>query len=468
MFRVSDPARVSRRKGFVPGMALALALTAAGAGFAAPAQAQSEKPAYSKDFAKPAQKASEDLNTVRNKPEVVAEINNLVAASNALSAAKGDAAISAAQAQFDTVAKRIQGMTVAERQEVEGLVPKATGPDDKYFAGELINFLGTFTGDRELRMKGLKLKLDSGTLKPEAVAPGWMELGQLYFGQRRNDEARAAFDAAYKAGDTQGALFATETYFSANRVAEGLDYLEGLITARTVAGQAVPQEWYGTGLTRARDLRDGTRIGHWAGLYAARGNTPESWNAAISLVTQAQQYGPQEQLDAYRLMDRAGALATEGAYTGYINAALGPAGVAYPGEVIRIATAAKASGKIVTNGPFVDSALQKAQALVQSDKASLAGDAAAARKAASGEDALGAGDAYLSYSMAPEAEEMFKLALSKGGVDNDRVLTRLAIAEVDQGKYDDARANLAKITGARAPLAAMWLAYIDTKAGRGG
>ena len=99
MFRVSDPARVSRRKGFVSGLALALALAAAGGGFAGPAQAQSEKPAYSKEFAKPAQKASEDINTARNKPEVVAEINNLVAASNALSAAKGDA-VSAAQARL--------------------------------------------------------------------------------------------------------------------------------------------------------------------------------------------------------------------------------------------------------------------------------------------------------------------------------------------------------------------------------
>ena len=194
MFRVSDPARVSRRKGFVSGLALALALAAAGGGFAGPAQAQSEKPAYSKEFAKPAQKASEDINTARNKPEVVAEINNLVAASNALSAAKGDA-VSAAQAQFDVVAKRIQAMTSAERQEVQALATKATGPDDKYFAGELMNFLGTFSGDNALRANGLKLKLDSGTLKPETVAPGWMELGRLYFGERRNDEARAAFVA---------------------------------------------------------------------------------------------------------------------------------------------------------------------------------------------------------------------------------------------------------------------------------
>ncbi len=61
------------------------------------------------------------------------------------------------------------------------------------------------------------------------------------------------------------AIYATETFYSSNRVTEGLDYLEGLIVARTVAGLDVPQAWYGNGLTHARDLGDAGRIGHWAG-----------------------------------------------------------------------------------------------------------------------------------------------------------------------------------------------------------
>lgn len=464
MLRVST--RAPRRKGFASSLALALAFTAA-AGFAAPAQAQSEKPAYSKNFIKQAQAASEHLNAARNKPEVVTELNNLVAASNAISAAqtaKDQAKIAAANAEFETVAKRIQGLTSAEKQELQALAPKAEGPDDKYFVGDLMTFLGTFSGDQSLRAQGLKLKLDSGTLKPESVAPSWFELGQLQFAAHRFDEARTAFEAADKAGDPQGAAYAVETYYSAGRIPEGLDYLEGLIMARMASGQQVPQDWAGNGLTHARDLGDLNRIGHWSALYAAVGNNPKTWNAGISVLLESAKYGLPEQLDAYRLMHRASAMTTEGNYAAYLTAALGPAGVAYPGEVLKIAQEAQQSGTVSRNAAFVADALAKAQNAIDKDKASLPGLVADARKG-SGADALDAGDVLLSYDMNAEAEEMYQLALSKGGVDNNRALTRLAIAQVGQNKLSEAKVNFAKVAGTRAPLAAMWVAYIDSKHG---
>jgi hypothetical protein len=59
---------------------------------------------------------------------------------------------------------------------------------------------------------------------------------------------------------------------------------------------------------------------------------------------------------------------------------------------------------------------------------------------------------------------MFQLALEKGGVDRDRVLTRLGIAQANQGKGDAAKATLAQVSGARAPVARMWSAYVDSRA----
>ncbi|MBC7158750.1 MAG: hypothetical protein H5U21_01715, partial [Porphyrobacter sp.] len=60
--------------------------------------------------------------------------------------------------------------------------------------------------------------------------------------------------------------------------------------------------------------------------------------------------------------------------------------------------------------------------------------------------------------------QMFALALEKGGVDRDRNLTRLGIAQAKQGKMAEAKASFEQVSGVRAPVARMWALYADTKA----
>ena len=62
-----------------------------------------------------------------------------------------------------------------------------------------------------------------------------------------------------------------------------------------------------------------------------------------------------------------------------------------------------------------------------------------------------------------KAEALYTLALAKTGIDKDRVLTRLGIAQYDQGNYAGARASFKQVGGARAPLARLWLALINSK-----
>jgi Flp pilus assembly protein TadD len=77
----------------------------------------------------------------------------------------------------------------------------------------------------------------------------------------------------------------------------------------------------------------------------------------------------------------------------------------------------------------------------------------------------GAGDAFLSYGDAAKAEALYTIALGKAGVDSPRVLTRLGIAQVDQGKAAEAQATFAKVQGPRKPIAQLWSAYAASKAG---
>jgi hypothetical protein len=43
------------------------------------------------------------------------------------------------------------------------------------------------------------------------------------------------------------------------------------------------------------------------------------------------------------------------------------------------------------------------------------------------------------------------------------ILTRLGIAQLNQGQADQAKATLQQVGGARASIARMWVAYADTK-----
>ena len=45
------------------------------------------------------------------------------------------------------------------------------------------------------------------------------------------------------------------------------------------------------------------------------------------------------------------------------------------------------------------------------------------------------------------------------GVDVNKELTRLAIAQIGAGDYAAARASLARVNGARMPIARLWTAY---------
>jgi hypothetical protein len=77
---------------------------------------------------------------------------------------------------------------------------------------------------------------------------------------------------------------------------------------------------------------------------------------------------------------------------------------------------------------------------------------------------MGTADAFLSYDQPAEAEALYTIALTKPGVDAGRALTRLGIAQVDQGKAAEAQATFAKVTGPRKPIADLWSIYAAQKA----
>lgn len=448
--------------------AVALALGTAGLAFSAsPALAQKQPAApklkLSKAFQPLAVAASQGIDAAKAKPEVTAAVQRVKDATTAYSAARGPAREQARTAREQAVAALGAALT-AEKAQLESAFAAATVPDDKYMVGNLAVSLGGLAQDPRIQRRGLQAMLESDKVTPADAARFQFFVGNISFELGEYAAARTALEAAIAGGYTEndpGALLA-ESYMADNQVATGLATLQKAIDARAAAGNPAPVSWYRRGLGAAYKAKLLDQAGAFSLGLARAYPTKDNWAGAITVVREIGQFPAQETLDLMRLMDRTGSYSEERDYIEYIQAA-DPRRL--PGEALKAIEAGLAAGKLRANDTFVTDSRTMARERLGADKASLVGLERDARSAnATGATVSGAADAFLSYGDPAKAEEFYKIALAKTGVDSARVLTRLGIAQYDQGKYADAQATFAKVEGARKGMAQLWALLASQKA----
>lgn len=346
---------------------------------------------------------------------------------------------------------------------VPAVVALAASGDEKLVAGQLAYNVGLKASDTALQRQGLDLMLGSGKVAPDKLGLTHFAAAQLaqgaqdYVGARDHYEQAAA--NGYSAEDAQ--IMIAETYFAENNAAAGVAVLDKAFETKRAAGQAIPEEWLKRGITVAYKAGLASQSAQYGALLAQHYPTPDSWADAINIQRNMIDYEDQETLDLLRLAQRASVLRNERDYVEYISAADARR---LPGEVSRIIDAGVAAGFLNTNDTFVTEARTTANGRIKADRADLPGLERDARAAgASGVTASAAGDAFLSYGEAAKAEEFYTLALGKPGIDMARVLTRLGIAQFDQGKFAEAQATFAKVEGPRQPIARIWGIYAGQK-----
>jgi len=349
-----------------------------------------------------------------------------------------------------------------------GVEAAASSPSDKLLLGQWQQQLGVASGDNALSMKGLKNMLDSGLLEPDKVALVNTVMGSQAY-QAKDYATAVKYLAPISATSTDDGVvqMLAESYAAQGQPAQALDALKAAVAARKATGAVPPQDWY----SRANRIAYAGKLGpqsiEWAMALVEAYPTPFNWLGATQIVRNASPaYTNQETLDMARLMDRSGALTQDPKYVGreYIEYIQAADFRRLPGEVARVAQAGIASGALQASDMAVNEALTQSKSRIAADKASLPALARDAASAATGVTALAAGDAYLSYGEAAKAEELYEMAVKKGGIDKDRALTRQGIAEVDQAKYDEAKATFAQVGGTRTQLAQLWSAYAAQKA----
>lgn len=351
--------------------------------------------------------------------------------------------------------------------EAKSLLDQAFGAivkeDDRFLAGSLAVNLGSKLQDPSLQRRGIKAMLASGKTNP-ADAPRFNAIaGQLAYQAKDYVDAVAYLQRAVDAGFTENnsEVILAEAYISTNQEQKGLDMLKSAIRTATATGTPAPDSWYRRGIAsayKAGMIGEAAEIG---GMLIKDHPSPSNVGAAATIVRELGNFGSQETLDLMRLMGRTNGYAEQRDYVEYIQAA-DPR--RHPGEVLDVINAGIAAGKLSASDTFVSDAKSQASGRLAGDKASLGSYANDARKPSASEATVtGAADALLSYGEAAEAEALYTIALGKAGVDAQRTLTRLGIAQVDQGKYAAAQDTFAKVTGKRASIATLWSAYAASK-----
>ncbi len=380
----------------------------------------------------------------------------------------GDA-FRAAYVPLDEALKAEGANVAALRPQIVALIPLLVTNDEKIAGGGLIFNAGVNISDRELQLAGMEQMIASGKVPAEL-------LGRYNFiGYQLANESDAAKARGYLLGaiennfSTEGVstqnlqLAMAESFFASNELAAGFEYLQGAMAERKAQGLAVDQLWYRRALTVAYENQIVPTVYDIAAMWLSDYSSPENWRDTVNVTRNLNTFADGEILDLFRLSRRVNALTDASEYDYYVDAA-DPRRL--PKEVKDVITEGMASGVITNDNLFITEALEIANGRIASDRADLP---SLERDAMSGgaelRTVMAAGNAFLNYGEYSKAATFFQRALGMPGVSSGEALTRLGIAQVEMDDYDAARTTFGQVQGNRAPIAKLWIAYIDELAG---
>jgi hypothetical protein len=443
--------------------ALALSFGAASVAFVAqPAFAAKKKEqaapkgGNSQAFAKAAAELDKALAAAPNTPAIKAASDQARAARQA----KNDQAASAAAAQVDAALG-------GAKAKLDAAAAVATTPMDKLKLGDMTRIYGGLIDDPALQYQGLVLMLDSGQLQPTMV-------GQVQFIAGVTAYQKADYAGAVKYlemakasnyNDAQGLRdqVLADAYKRTGNTAGALSVAQGELAAAKASGAKPSETAIRTALQAAYDGKQTDAAADLSAQLVKHYPSARSWESAIGVVSALGGYQGQDLLDLMRLMARTNSFRDARDYRTFITIA-DPR--RQPGEVQKVMESGISSGKLPANDSVVTQAQAMVKGRIASDRASLPKlerDARAPNAPVA--SVVGTADAFLGYGDAAKAEALYTLALTKPGVDSARVLTRLGIAQADQGKAAEAQGTFSKVQGPRKPMAQLWSAYAAQKAG---
>lgn len=340
----------------------------------------------------------------------------------------------------------------------------ATTPYGRYVVGQLQLQIGRGTSNQAMQIQAVDAMIASGGAPAESMPT---LLG-----------ARASF--AIQASDWAGAEAALTRYLEVSpNDAERLRQLaevkirlsknneafalyQRLIAADEAASRTSSEENLRRTIELAIDQRQTAQVEPLTQrLIRAYPNT-DNWRTA--LVRYRQGVGTADAglaLDARRLLRVAGAFARAGDYVefaGRLNA------VGLFGEAKAVLDEGIQHRTVSASDPDVVRLQASLSGRIAEDRPALAGQRTRALAAATGREARIAGDTFFGYAQYPQAIELYRAAMQKGGEDANLLNTRLGMSLAAAGQTAEAQTAFRAVTGPRAALAAYWLLWTERPA----
>ncbi len=269
-----------------------------------------------------------------------------------------------------------------------------------------------------------------------------------------------AHDLGYT--DANLSLYLAKAKVESGDVAGGTAELEKTVADMNAKGQKAPEEYYRYAIARANKSRLKPQTMAWLAKYAAAYPSAKTWYEVLATYGIQQdsvaKLDNQQKMDLFRLMRATGGLADQYYYLEYAQKAQ-VAGL--PTEAQGVLKEGLANGKIPAGNTEAKAMLAETAQAIRNE-GPLTALETKAKASASGSLAMQTADAHLGDGNYAKAIELYKLSLTKGGVDADTVNTRLGIALARSGDKAGATAAFANVKGApRADIAQLWTTYVN-------
>jgi tetratricopeptide (TPR) repeat protein len=406
---------------------LALALAAAGIATASPTYAQATAPAPD---------APAEANQVNISKAARKEVVELQTAVNAKDTANIPAKLAAAQA-------------------------KAKTKEDRHFIAQLQLKAAVDANDDAGMTAAIEAIHASGAVPIAEVAKLYGSLATTHYRAKAFDKAGAALERVIQLepNNLDAAVTLAETRNAQGRTAEAVSLLQKAISAKAAAGQKVDESWYqrAVGLSYHAKLPNAPELGRqWVAAYPS----PKNWRDTIRIYQTSGVLDEASFIDAMRLSHAAGALQGENDYYRFASALVTKG---FSGEAKAVLEQGFAGKSIDKSKQMFSELYSLASTRAQGDRESLAGAASAAKAAPDAKKAMVTADAYYGYGDYAQAAELYRVALTKSGVDKDLANLRLGMALARAGDKAGATTALNAAGGGKAEVAKLWLTYLATK-----
>lgn len=350
----------------------------------------------------------------------------------------------------------------------DAIAPQMVNDDDKLIVGNYYIQAGQGQKSDAAIGKGIDLILASGKAPADQQPKLYMAQGQIAFSAKDYDKALVALAQARKLGSDSPDIIPvmTEAYSRKGQTLLALQTIDQGIDDMQKAGKPVPGEWFPRAFSIAYAVKanapDFAAIRAQASdidrKWLAQEPTGTVWHDVLLLYSESHPNDPELANDTRRLLIAAGGLKGANDYLEYAEAVYQK----NPGEAKMVLDEG------VKKGAFTFAGNKNAGEIngivspkLAGDKASLASSEKNAAASANGKIAVSVADGYYGYGNYAKAVELYKLALTKGGVDANLLNTRIGMALARSGDKEGAKAAFAQVTGPRKELADFWAVHLD-------